>query len=206
MNKVNLNSSTPVKSNTMKYVGIGIVIVVVLALVGYGIYTLVSKSKKVKSVGDTVITGNSNSIDQKEIKVNNFYFAPNTDTGDVEILNNDDHQVWSSETPGGEDVTWMIDKDGIFRIYHLDTNQVWRSVKAAVINDKTLVGEANGPYTYKFTNDGVFSVLNKSSKVVWNTKSGQLIIDITKTIEPSVKTTKTVSLNNQNNVNISLSN
>ena len=188
----------------MMYVGIAIVVLVVLGLIGYGIYRAVSSSK-VKS-GDTVITGNSNSIDQKEIDVENFHFAPNSDTGDVEILNNDDDPVWTSETPGGEDVTWMVDKDGIFRVYHYDTNRVWRSVKAAVVTDKTLIGEANGPYTYKFTNDGVFSVLNKSSKVVWNTQTGKLVIDITKTIEPTSKTSKTVSISNQNNVNISLSN
>ena len=203
MNKV--NSPAPAKSKTMMYLGIAIVVIVVLGLIGYGIYRLVSKSK-VKSGGDTVATGNSNSIDQKEIEVDNFYFAPNSDTGDVEILNNDDDPVWSSQTPGGEDVTWMIDKDGIFRVYHYDTNRVWRSVKAAEVTDKTLIGEANGPYTYKFTNDGVFSVLNKSSKVVWNTKSGKLVIDITKTIEPTFKTSKSVSVNNQNSVNISLSN
>jgi uncharacterized protein YjiK len=100
----------------------------------------------------------------------------------------------------------MIDKDGIFRIYHFDTSRTWRSVKAAIVTDTNLIGEDNGPYTYKFTSDGVFSVLNKNSKVVWDTKNGKLVIDITKTIDRTDKTSKLVTVNNQNNVNISLSN
>lgn len=204
MNGNKVNSPPPVKgTNNMMYVVIAVVVIVVLGLIGYGIYSAVSNSK-VKS-GDTNVTGNSNILGENTLDDGKYHFKTNNDTGDVEITKDGQEQpLWKSETSGYKGVSWRIDTDGVFRIYTMLDSGTWRSAKAAIVTDKSLIGEENGLYTYTFKN-GVFSVLNKNSKLVWDTKNGNMIIDISKKVEPSLKTTKEVNNNSTGNVDIELS-
>ena len=186
----------------MMYIGVLILVIVVLGLIGYGIYSL-SKSKVTS--GDTTIVGSSDTVGKKTIDADKFHFVTNDNTSSIEIIKDGtDKPLWTSDTPGGTEVTWLIQKDGTFVIYHLNSEKIWKSVKVSKIKDNSITGELNGPYKYKFTNDGTFSVLNKDDKEVWNTKTGELVIDTTKTINPTVKTSFAVTNTNTNNVKISV--
>ena len=125
----------------------------------------------------------------------------NSDTSSVEITSEDkDELLWTSNTPGGSDVGWLIGEDGIFRVYH-KSGDTWKSVKAAKITDTAKLKE---PYTYQFKN-GIFSVLNANKEDVWNTEPGELIDDTSKTIEPTVRTSYEVRNTNTNDVYTSVS-
>jgi uncharacterized protein (UPF0333 family) len=206
-NKVN-NSPPPAKSNTMMYIGILILVIVIVVI------SVVSwlYMKKTKSGNDDEFTasayGSTNVLTELNIDADDFTLRNNDEKGSVEIVNTiNDKVVWTSNSPGGDSVAWIIDKDGVFRVYHnTGDDDKWKSVKAAVISDKTLIGETNGPYSYEFTNKGVLSTYNKNKKLIWDTKSGDMVDDTTKTYSEGNTTVSTlVNTTNTNSVNVTLS-
>jgi len=190
------------KSNFMMYAIIGFVIF--LVIVAVACYFMFFKSKKSDDEGsETVYRGKSNIIRDETIEIDNYRMTSNPDTSSVEITKKgNDTPVWTSNTPGASEVAWLIGTDGIFRVYHMkDDDDTWRSVKAANVID---TAKLKGPYTYQFKN-GIFSVLNVNKDDVWNTGSGQLVVDTSKTIDPTVRTSYEVRNTNADNVSITLS-
>jgi hypothetical protein len=180
--------------------------VIFLVIVAVACYFMFFKSKKNGEEDDnseTVYKGKSNIVGDETIEIDNYRMTSNPDTSSVEITKKgNDNPVWTSNTPGASEVAWLIGTDGIFRVYHMkDDDDTWRSVKAANVIDTT---KLKGPYTYQFKN-GIFSVLNVNKDDVWNTGSGQLVVDTSKTIDPTVRTSYEVRNTNSNNVSITLS-
>ena len=191
--------------NTMMYIGIGVLLVVIIVIIVIFVY-MNNTSKN----SDTTVSaqGSTNVLTELSIDSDDFTLQNNKETGNVEIVNKKDNKItWTSNSPGGDSVAWIIDKDGIFRVYHLNkTNNTWKSVKAAVVSDKTLTSETNGPYSYEFTNKGILSTYNKDKKLIWDTKSGQLEDDTNKTYSAGNTTITTLVKNsNASNANITLS-
>lgn len=174
------------KSNFMMYAVIGFVIFLVLVAVSCYFMFFNKSTSEEGGESETVFAGKSNIVQDETIEINNYRMSSNPDTSSVEITKKgNDKPVWTSDTPGGSEVAWLIGIDGIFRVYHMKYDDyTWRSVKAANVTDTT---KLKGPYTYQFKN-GVFSVLNVKKEDVWNTSSGEMVVDTSKTIEPTVET------------------
>ena len=184
------------KSNFMMYAVIGFFIFLVLVAVAC-YFMFFNKSK---DTDGTVVEGKSNIIQDETIEINDYSMSLNNDTSSVEITKKgSDKPLWTSDTPGGSEVAWLIGRDGIFRVYHMtDEDDTLRSVKVANVTDTT---KLKGPYTYQFKN-GVFSVLNIDKEDVWNTSSGELVVDTSKTVEPTVQTDYELRNTSTDNVSI----
>ena len=192
-----INNTAPPDNTTTIYIVIGFFVFFLLSMVALCVYIMTTSQNK-KSASASVEV-QSNMLIERSIEMNSFKLY-NNQNGNVEITNGN-KLVWSSKTPGGDAVAWMVDTDGLFTVYH-KTNNEWKSVKSAVVVDKKLLV---GPYSFVFDYTGVLNVFNIMKKDVWNTKTGQLQDDTSKTYSARKTTVSShVSVTNENISDVSI--